>query len=339
LDKDTDIFDDNKTLNNLWPLIVEHNLQAITFSLINKNLEKVPHSIAERSHRRAKKKMLRKMKAVKDLSDIQEAHHKKGITIIPYKGLSLGYYIYDDIYMRDFKDIDFAIAKEDIKASADIMQSLGYKEIGKQSNFSQLKKSRTYFIDYSWVKYDTHNNIISNAEIHWQPTNYALYYPDTFEDLQSKSKTSYLLNKEIKLFDKMDNIILMIIHHGLVDNWFQMRHLLDLVLAVRNLTDQETEQLVAILKQKGLLKTFHYGIKISQDLFNIDYYNRSIPNLAFYQLYLSQIKAGKYVGKWSENKLKIFYYFLMRQSNIDRLKSLASFLKYSIRSIGFASNK
>ena len=324
---------------SLWRVIQAHKLQAALYEVSQRTDLNLSGSFRNKLEARSKKTLLRKLFHVKEIISIQTAHEKEGIYVIPYKGIAIGELFYNDIHQRDFVDIDFAIEKNHISASAEIMRSLGYEELKEESNFDKLEESRAYHIDYSWVKHDSNGKILCNAEIHWQATNSALISPEAFTDLKAKSEKTVILSKELRLFSKVDNAYLMILHHGLVDNWFQLRHLVDLVKTLRSLTADETDALIQKLEKEKMLICFYYGVQLSRDLLN-EHFDINLPaSLPKYKKYLEAVTSGTLVGKWSDNKSKLFYYFLLLDNHRERFKALLKFCKYSMKEVRFKMTK
>jgi len=319
----------------LWPVIQAHKLQAALYEVSQRTDLNLSDSFLNKLEFRSKKTLLRKLFYVKEIISIQTAHEKEGMYVIPYKGIAIGEMFYNDIHQRDFVDIDFAIEKNHISASAHIMRSLGYVELKEESNFDKLEESRAYHIDYSWVKYNSIGKILCNAEIHWQATNSALISPEAFTNLEAKSVKTTLLSKELRLFSKVDNAYLMILHHGLVDNWFQLRHLVDLVKTLRALTTEETSALLQKLEKEKMLTCFYYGVQLSQDLLN-EHFDIKLPaSLPKYKKYLEAVTSGTLVGKWSDNKSKLFYYFLLLDNHKERVMAILKFCRFSIMEMRF----
>jgi len=325
--------------SQLWKLMTEHKLQAIVQHL-NKNFDlDILVPLRRRLQRRSKKMILSKLFQLKELISIQTTHEQAGIPILPYKGMAIGILFYKDINLRDFGDIDFAIAKNNIASSAEIMKSLGYVEIQGDSDFENLERSRSYHIDYSWVKYDDKGRIICNAEFHWQATNSALISPEEFEGLESKSQRTKILSKEVRLFSKLDNAYLMILHHGTVDGWFQLRHLMDLVVMLRSLSNKEVESLLLKLNEAKIIRSFYFGVQLSRDILKVNLNMVTVPSLPWYKHYLTAVQSGGKVGKWSENKDKLFYYLQLQDNYSQRMKAVRRFLKFSFRELNFKLTK
>jgi len=323
----------------LSAVIRDHKLQAIFREMSKSHDLGLSQNILARLKQREQKLIFQKLFQVKEILSIQRSHEEQGIYIVPYKGITIGELFYGNINQRDFVDIDFAVEEKDLALSASIMQDLGYKQVKENSDFTELKKSRSYHIDYAWVKYSANGKFVCPAEIHWQATNSALYSPVAFRELSSISEQTKILSTELRLFTKVENAYLMILHHGMVDNWFQLRHLVDLVVTVRALSADELAALLSRLKETKLLTCFYYGVQLSRDILQVELAQLEQPALAKYNNYLSAVKSGLLQGKWSENKKKLFYYLLLHDNHGERMKSIIKFIKYSIRELRFRVQK
>ena len=319
----------------LWTYIQKHKVEAIVNKVNQTHNLGLSDVLKLEIQQLTLNRFIRKMYVLKEILEIQKAHEVQNIFVIPYKGIAIGSMFYKDINLRDFVDVDFAIEEQHIGQSAEIMKSLGYVEEKGESNFQDLKKSRSYHIDYSWLKFDENNNVLCSAEIHWQPTNSALYSPTKFFNLKTSSQITLILSKEIRLFSKVDNLYYLILHHGLVDNWFQLRHLVDLYLSLQTFNSDDILVLEKKLKEKKALYAYYYGVQLCKDLLDADFENIKVPQLLFYKTYHRKVLSGDLEGKWSENKQKLLYYLILRDSHIDRLSAIIQFCKYLVRELKF----
>ena len=318
----------------LADLIRVHKMQAVMSSCIPP-IES-PLSIKEKrklislTHWQKKRKFL----LMASLIGILQAHAKEQITVVPYKGLTIGTQFYESVFHRDFNDIDFAIQRKDLKQSAVIMQALGYEEYRGPSNYTNLEKSRSYHIDYSWVKRDVHGKIIVNAEMHWQPANSALYTPCSFDSFVDKRTTISLLSKDVTAFKPVYNALYMVIHHGLVDGWMCLRHLVDFALALRKLSREEQDELLVLVVTNKIRRCFFIGLYIAESLFDCHLLKIGVEKkskIRSKNIFLKAFLKSNLVGKWSDNKSRLYYYLLMRDSLGDGLRSGLQFSRFAIK--------
>lgn len=322
-------------------LVHKHKLQAIVWQTMKAYPARFPPRMKARLGELAQWQRKRKLDLLRAILQIQAAHEAADITILPYKGVAFGQQFYQDIFLRDSNDVDFALEHRHIKASATIMKKLGFVELKEESDFDQLDVSRAYHIDYSWVIYDDQGNILCNAEIHWQPANSALYTTYKFDDLANQSVPLPILNKSVQVFDKVHHALLVIIHHGLVDTWTQLRHLVDLHLILATMTVAEIQTLEKRLTDSKLRYCYDYGVFLCQTI--LGYQSpatlTSSNSLPIKQQLLKRIVASDMVGKWSENRMKLYYYLRMRDSFVDQLKSIYYFLKFTWFDFRYKKNK
>ncbi len=326
-------------VSQLWKFIQKHKLQAVLHEVSShQNFGLPPHFMA-RLKNRYRKQVFKKLFIIQELLSIQAAHELQGILLIPYKGIAIGELFYNDVNQRDFGDIDFAIEEENIPASAEIMRELGYAELKEESNFEKPKDSRSYHIDYAWVKKSPNGQYACHAEIHWQTTNSALYSPAQFSALENKTEKTKVGNTEIILFSKVENAYLMILHHGIVDGWFELRHLVDLVVTLKALSEEEQATLKTRLEETKLLTSFHYGVQLCRDILGVELGQIFVPSLRNYNKYLKAVQSGSLPGKWSENKSKLYYYLLLHDNHTERIKSIKKFFRFTLRDMKFKFGK
>lgn len=283
------------------------------------------------------KKHKKKLESCQEMFHIQQTFLSKDILILPYKGLVFGQQFYGDIRQRDTGDIDFAIDKKDIPKTKTLMEALGYVEKKGQSDYQNLTNSRSYYIDYSWVKYDEYGHIKHWIEFHWQPANSALYCPYEFKDLEKNNASLIVSGKKILVFNKLSHILITIIHHGIVDNWGELRHLVDLVKILETLDKQEASALVEATKKNRIYYIFCLGLTLTSVL--LEYEHRDLTahllKKSKVQSLIKAIENQSIVGDWSQNPIKLYYYLRSRDSITDSLKSIYAFSRFAMKEIKF----
>jgi len=318
--------------NGLVLLMQKHKLESILWAIIQKYPRCFPKQLRQKLFQYKQIQARRKIILAKEMARIQKRFQENNIKVLPYKGLCLAQQAYPSLQDRDCNDIDFAIEESYIPQSAEIMQSLGYEEFKTKSNFKEVKKSRAYYIDYSWVLYDEKKNIICNAEIHWQAANSALYMPFEFKKLESYSSGIKLYNQEVQTFSIIYQTLVALIHHAMVDTWSQLRHLVDFALLIQSMNEKEIAQLEKLLKENGFWICYQTGLYLCNTILDLSFLfcTASYQKLSIASKLQVQIENGSILGHWSKSPQKIFYYFRMRDSFKDQLKSLKSFAAFSM---------
>lgn len=320
--------------SEFFNLIRTHKLDAIVFYAFRQiQMGQRRPKVMEQLVKLRKIRSRRKLNLFGEHVRVIQAFAEAKIKIVSYKGQAFTSQFYPHQRLRDSVDIDLAIHEKDIIASSKLMRSMGYVLHKDQSaDEENILKSRSYYIDFSWVKHDDNGNILYNTEIHWQPSHSVLWVPLKFEDIIDQTVTVPVFNKEITTFPTDIQIVIVITHHGLVDGWGKLRHLVDLAQLLRRLTPQEIIDIQPILKRYKVYHTFLLGHELIQRIFNIPAY----PDIPAYRSKIvdqmaQAIMVNELVGKWSDHKIKLYYYLKMRDNWRDRLVSLAKFGQFLLR--------
>ena len=160
-----------------------------------------------------------------------------------------------------------------------------------------------------------------NIELHWQAAHKVLEVPYIFDDLKNKGAIQLIEDSEVFAFPKIELAVLLVIHHGMVDVWGQLRHIVDLHYVIEKLNEQEMESFVKRLKQLKLYTCFENGMTQLDIL-----HNKQKPN-KLWELILS----GNMSKNWSEFPLKLWWHLKMRDSLSDKFKVLYSLLKFRLK--------
>ena len=283
----------------------------------------------------------RKKIQLEQILAISKAFKKEGITINTYKGLAFTKQFYPNISFRDSIDIDFSLEPSQISRMGKIMSNLNYKEAKGDNDFENVKLSRGYYIDYSWLLYTENNIPMCNAEFHWQAANSALYVPLNFSLLSEETVEVPVADESITTYNKTHQALILLCHHGIVDGWGKIRHLVDLTQVDKTLNQNEWKKLIELSKQYKVHRSFLLGCNICAKLFDYEFKNEidfsSLDKLA--NKMIPKIMSGDLKLKWSEQPKKFLYYIQMRDSFADKLKSIFVFGKFSLKEIKFKRPK
>lgn len=131
--------------------------------------------------------------------------------------------------------------------------------------------------------------------------------------------------------------MLIIIHHGIVDGWGKLRHLIDLTQIDKTLNAEQWKDLCHLTKKYKVYKAIMLGCYIAAHLFDYTFINQTdytkVAKLS--EKIIVQIKDGKLSGKWSQQPIELIYYIQMRDGLVDAVKSLVQFVHYAFIELRF----
>jgi len=287
------------------------------------------------------KRLNRSVYQLNETQRVATAFAKQKIPLISYKGLTFTKQFYKRIDLRDSVDVDFAISKQHLTKIGEIMSSLGYREAKGKNNYNNLKKTRGYYIDYSWLLYNENNQPVCNVEFHWRATATALYVPLIFDDIFEKQTIIQVQNQTIRTFQPVYQALLIIIHHGIVDGWGKLRHLIDLTQIDKTMNAQQWQNLIELTKKHKTYKAFMIGCCICEQLLEYTFINKmnthQVKKLS--DKMIQKIRNDQLNGKWSKQPIKLIYYLQMRDNFSDFFQSLIQFIRYSFIELVFKLKK
>ncbi len=246
---------------------------------------------------------------------------KQSIPYVLYKGKAFAHQFYPSIRLRHSVDADIGIRLQDIPKAAAILHTLGYKEYKGSIDYTNISQSRAYHIDFSYVKRNTEGKILYNIELHWTTAHHVLNIDYGFDQLLAKREELLLGKNLIYTLPKIEQAIIIVIHHGMVDVWGKIRHLIDLHYVVEQLDEAEMDLFISKLKELKLHRCYNRGLQLLAIL-----KNEQTPNEHW-----THILSGDMGKNWSEFPKKIWWHLKQRESNRERIRVIYQMLRFKIK--------
>ncbi len=306
-----------------------HKLISICYQVLSLDKTLIQSQIYARLAVRSRNIILRSMAMFREMKVIQDAFNEQGIEVRPYKGVVFAQHFYKSLSLRNSVDIDFAIRLEDLTRSHSIMTQLEYEEIKGTLDKTNVKKSRAYYLDYPWRKVSDRGFKII-MEFHLSPAHKALYVPCDFSQyLCPRQKERDELHSDFSL---TEHALFILIHHGAVDNWGTLMHLIDLHQILTVLDTSQLDDFIALAEQARVRKFLDLGITLCERLLETSYEVEKKYKIS--QALVDRIQEdclqGRLAGKWSENRDKLKYHLAFRDSRMDQLKTIRSLARFGI---------
>lgn len=311
--------------------IAQHKIELISFFTFKRlRLGRKKPGIFKHLKNRVQIRTQRSKELYQEQGRVLEVFENLNIPVYPYKGVILSHTYYPSPLLRDSIDIDLAISEDDLEKSMEIMPTLGYSLFNENRETTDVKKMRSYDIDFSWMNYDENGKMKINVEFHWQPSHSVLWVPLTFRDIITETQDYTIHNAQVKSFKSSLHTIIILTHHGLVDGWGKTRHLIDFAQILKKTDDTELQEIVALAKKYRMYNTLLVGLVIMNKMLDVEIpdldYPKRIHKLA--EEMIPKIINNEISAKWSEQKVKVKYYLKMRDSFGDRVRSLVMLLKF-----------
>jgi len=319
-----------------WPrffkLMRDHKMSAVVevaFRMIR----------MDKSHPRVFRKLMQLRTLRKNRQEILDLERirlgalfeEREIPFVPYKGSDFAEMFYPDPRLRNSIDLDLAILQSHLRDAAQLLFSAGYEEHKNTTDFdNKIEKSRAHAIDYSFVKRNEDGQIYSNVELHWQPGHPVLKIGPTFEQIWDQriavepETSSYIFS-----FDPIHQAMIMILHHGLIDTWGKLRHLLDLHCIQTRLTQEEMHLLEILLGQYKMVKAFRVGQDVLQQILSYQGQQDGKQTDSATGLTLDLMCNGL-SGNWSDQKKKLWHHWRMRETLQEKLQLSVALSRFAL---------
>jgi hypothetical protein len=188
-----------------------------------------------------------------------------GVHAIPFKGPILSAYLYGDVGLRPFSDLDILIAREDFAKAKALFLAHGYQSF---RTFAPAQEDA--FLDtqmgYEFVRAD--ERVV--FEVHWSFLNRVHTFRLDPVGVIERAQTVSVAGREVPLFEPAD-MLLYLCAHGSKSFWERLRWICDIAELIVRHQDQDTIQTArkrarAIHAERMLL----LGLNLAQHLLDVE---------------------------------------------------------------------
>jgi hypothetical protein len=215
-----------------WDYLLRTALRHKIIPLLYRTLKKtcplsVPDGILEQLRAYFLANTARNLFLTGELLKLTDRLQGQGILAIPFKGPVLAEYVYGDLSLRQFADLDILIYKRDALKARNVLVSDGYRPEIKLS-IQQDKK---------YLKTEYYFTVISDegrvtVELHWEMTGGNSYLLFDFGFLRDRLEPKALFGTKVLHLSPEDLIVYLCLH-GCKDSWPNLQSISDVAELIR----------------------------------------------------------------------------------------------------------
>jgi hypothetical protein len=228
----------------------------------------VPESTMERFREIVQANLVRQLRFISEFFSIREWLAAEGIEVVPFKGFWLGESEYGNVGERMSSDIDLFINQKDLDYIKRIMFSKGY--VGHEAMDKLTDEYiRKEMAEYNFGRYDDDLRV-AHVEFHWRS---AMSFYDmniSFDDLRLQMSKELLQGHEINVFSPSANLLLLVMHHGGKECYWQLRQILDIAHILRNNPDIDASWLLFQAEKYHLTTLLFMGVRLAHEITGVD---------------------------------------------------------------------
>lgn len=205
---------------------------------------------------------------------------ENGVHAFPMKGALWAWMLYDKPVLREFGDIDYFIGKGDVSKSLNILLSEGFAA---DMYRHYLLKDKAVAEDYLNTDYQlpltpVEEHVLQSLEIQWNCTYPRYCYNFSWDELAGDLVTFNMMGKPVLVPGMEIQLIMMVIHHGGVEQWDKLKYMADLLrLLDRSGDSMDWAYINKTSKAKGFHKLLLESLGVAGYLSGRDYVKYADP--------------------------------------------------------------
>lgn len=196
------------------------------------------------------------------------------VRAFPMKGALWAWMLYDKPVLREFGDIDYFIGKEDVSKSLNILLGEGFAA----DNYRHyLLKEKAVVEDYLDTDYQlpltpVQEHVLQSLEIQWNCTYPRYCYNFTWDELAGNLVEFNMMGKPVLVPGMEIQLIMMVIHHGGVEQWDKLKYMADLLrLLDKSADSMDWTYINKVAREKGFHKLLAESLGAAGYLCGRDY--------------------------------------------------------------------
>ena len=241
--------------------LVYNKLQSIDKDL-------VPPQVFSQLHTFAVANTVRNLSFCKELIKIIYLFKSNSIDAIPFKGPTLSLYLYGDIALRSFGDLDILIAEEDVLLALSLLETLGYIAT------PTLTEMQFKVVQRSEYQISATNKDSIVVELHWRLTDRSLSRALSIDNITTRESVKLAGEKICCLPRELLFVYLCI--HGSHHCWYQ----LEAVCCLVELSDPKKKMdwllVLELANDHGCVKVVLTGLLLCRDFFGVELPNEVV---------------------------------------------------------------
>lgn len=192
--------------------------------------------------------------------DLFEGH---GVEAIPFKGPVLAAWLYKNLALRPFSDLDILIRPSDVPKARELLIARGYRP---QLDLKPLQE-RAY--RRSWCEYVFLGGDGQVVELHWRLAPRYFSFPLDLERMGERLETVSLGGRKVRTFSPED-WLWVLCGHGTKHLWERLLWISDVAELVRLHPGMDWQRVLSQARALGTERMILLGLYLVEDLLEID---------------------------------------------------------------------
>jgi hypothetical protein len=204
---------------------------------------------------------------LEEVLKLHTALNETGVKNIPYKGVILSHFLFDDFITRETADIDFLIEQYQFSQAQNVLNKRGYASAYQYDSKFEKQMLRS---DIEMLFSRQTDAGLLKVELHWLITHRMFDIPLPLSRLFSSTQPVRIANREVIIPCIHDHALALLIHHGVNDLWRSLRHVIDIAAVVSKYGNSiDWHKMALDCRRYNVKYTSEVGFRLCADLLGI----------------------------------------------------------------------
>lgn len=322
----------------LYELAEWHQVSALLFDAQQADPNrKIPSSCFDKLKEHSQNQAVFNMLFLRRSIEISNDLALENVDAFLMKGALWAWMLYENPGLREFGDIDFFLRKEQITNGLKVLARNNFEpDIYRKYLLEENKVARLYFdTDYQLPLTPITTDVIHSVEVQWNTTYPRYHYSLTWNELTSQMMNFSVSGTILRVPSPENQLLMMLIHHGGVEQWDKLKYMADLVRLLRKFSGQlNWDYIIGVARKKGFYEILLESLGLVRMFSGENYLHFIGENID--NQYPTQGFYNKVISHWENTRTKpvtkswrIFYFNMIYRDRLsDKLSILFSHLAY-----------
>ena len=246
-----------------WDHLLKMAVRHGVIPLLHRHLktmgpEAVPPAVLEHLQDRARQIALENAHLTGELLRILAWCEAQGIAAVPFKGSVLAAWIYGDISLRPFGDLDILIRRDDLRRAKTLLLSHGYRQAYPEAAGRELGLLRTQ-LNYEFV-HPSHGTVV---DLHCEIT--PKYRPTSLQPPWERLERRSLAGKPVPSLPPEDLLLILSVH-GANHFWERLMWIGDLAALLEVHPTLDWDKVMDLAEGGGIGRILRLSLLLAQEL-------------------------------------------------------------------------
>lgn len=198
---------------------------------------------------------------VGELKRIFQLFRENNLPVLTLKGPTLAQNIYGDVAMRRYIDLDLFVPRERLSEANRLLRNVGYEYPSDEQKPTGWRKKLALYLSGQWQLTRKGGALSLDLHTRIMPPGYS--FPADFHPFWERSRTVQLRKEEKVRGFAPEDMILILAHHGMKNQWRALKYVADLGGLIRTEPDLDWNVLIERARKTNSTRILRLGLSLT----------------------------------------------------------------------------